>query len=238
VAYTSTVLSTSAKWVFALRWLFCVSISAVVLLCPCAAQKQSCTTVSPSSTQRLNGVTVHTVSLTALSEEGRAVKAHVLVPDADAPIPGIVFSHSAIHGLNSSADLLQFAMAIARAGAGSIVLDGTLNWETPAQTSRRPGTVMNCAAQYLVSHANIDLKRLAFAGPFEDQCGADPCRFEWFLDFGRPDDVESREITEDLLTVSRQSKVARRIQSSLHISEVKPEWLASEIHSPTKKSSE
>ena len=165
------------------------------------------------------------------------MQAHVLVPDADAPVPGIVFSHSAIHGLNRSADLLQFAMAIARAGAGSIVLDGTLNWEMPTQTSRRPGMVMNCASQYLVSHANIDRKRLAFAGPFEDQCGADPCQLAWFLDFGRPDDVESREITEDLLTVSRQSKVARRIQGSLHIPGVKPEWLAS-IHSPVKKSAE
>jgi hypothetical protein len=168
-------------------------------------------------------------------EENREpLKAHVLVSDADAPIPGIVFSHSAIHGLKSSANLLQFAMAIARAGAGSIVLDGTLNWEMPLQTSRRPGIVMNCVAQYLISHANIDLKRLAFAGPFEDQCGDDPCLLAWFLDFGRPDDVESREITEDLLTASRQSKVARRIQGSLHISEVKPEWLASEIPLPTK----
>ena len=164
------------------------------------------------------------------------------MPDANAPIPGIVFSHSAIHGLNGSADLLQFATAVARAGAASIVLDGTLNWEIPAQASRRPGAVMNCAAQYLVSHVNIDIKRLALAGPFEDDChGADPCWLStsyWFLDFGRAEDVDSREITEDLLTVSRQLKVARRAQSTLHLSEIKPEWLVPEINSAAKKSAE
>lgn len=47
-------------------------------------------------------------------EPSGEVGTSVVIPDIDMPVPGIVFSHSQIRGLNSSADLLRFARALAR----------------------------------------------------------------------------------------------------------------------------
>ncbi len=81
------------------------------------------TTVSIS-----NGIEARRVTIT---DNRTDYAATVFLPSSDKPTPGILFSHSAMKGTEGSADLLRFAYALARAGAASIVLDGTMSWNQP-----------------------------------------------------------------------------------------------------------
>src|SRR5271169_5165235 len=67
-----------------------------------------------------------TIQKVTVIEKSGKVEATVFIPDGDDSLPGIVFTHSAIHGPYDNADLLRFAWALARAGAASIVLDGAI----------------------------------------------------------------------------------------------------------------
>jgi hypothetical protein len=87
--------------------------------------------------ERSEGIAISRVSWIEPSGE---VGASVFIPDSSDSLPGIVFSHSAIHGAAANADLLGFAWALARAGATSIVLDGAIEWQTPNDESIRDPT--------------------------------------------------------------------------------------------------
>lgn len=199
----------------------------------CAAQFVPCKTSSDSTVGHYRQVTIQRVRFFEPTGE---VEASVLVPDSDAPVPGIVFSHSEILGTNEAADLRQFAFALARAGAASIILDGTIDWRIPNDASGRPPHLMACAGQWLLLHVKLDRHRLAHAGPTRHWGGGDtpfcvpgevPC---WpsgpWLNFGQTSPAEFRN-TEGMLTHEGRVSMARFAQDTLHLKEVNPEWLRS-----------
>jgi hypothetical protein len=213
----------------------CISI--LSLLPTCAAQKlHPCKFGGTSGVGHIEGITVQRL---AVIEKSGKVGATVFVPDGNEPLPGIVFSHSVIHGPNNDTDLLRFAWALARAGAASIVLDGAIDWQSPNDESIRPPEFQFCAGQWLLQHVNIDLTRAADAGNHmvgwidndvspcgvEVESGRAPCWPGGFwLDFGQIGDAESRN-TDEMLTLKGQMFMARAAQKRLKLKEVQPEWL-------------
>jgi hypothetical protein len=205
-------------------------------LATCTAQKPHVCRFSESSeVGRAEGVDIQRISV--IEPRGK-VKATVFVPAASEPVPGIVFSHSAIHGSSNDADLLRFALALARAGAASIVLDGTIDWQSPNDESIRPPEFQFCAGQWLMQHVNLDVTRTADAGNHKlgwidndvSPCGFDlegraPC---WpggmWLDFGQIGEAESRN-TNAMLTPQGRLRMAQFAQKHLKLKEIKPEWL-------------
>jgi hypothetical protein len=166
------------------------------------------------------------------------VEATVFIPDGSEPLPGIVFSHSAIHSPSNNTDLLRFAWALARAGAASIVLDGAIDWQSPNDDSIRPPEFQFCAGQWLFQHANLVLTRTADAGNHKvgwidndvTSCGLElsgkaRC---WpggmWLDFGQTGQAESRN-TDEMLTLGGQLRMAQFAQRHLKLKEVEPVWL-------------
>jgi len=200
----------------------------------CAAQFAPfapCKTSSGSTVAHSGQITIERVKIFEPTEE---VNATVLLPNSDMPVPGIIFSHSAILGTNGSADLRQFAWALARAGAASIILDGTIDWQVPNDDSGRAPHLMACAGQWLLLHAKLDRRRLAHAGPTQHWGGNDtpfclpgevPC---WhgglWLNFGQTSPAEFGN-TERMLTHEGRLSMARFAQRVLELKEVKPEWL-------------
>jgi hypothetical protein len=180
-------------------------------------------------------------------EPGSEVKATVFIPDGSEPLPGIVFSHSAIHGPSNDTDLLRFAWALARAGAASIVLDGVIDWQSPNDEAIRPPEFQFCAGQWLFQHANLDLTRTADAGNHKigwidndvTSCGLERSGKAWcwpggmWLDFGQTGQAESRN-TDKMLTFEGQLWMARFAQKYLRLKEVKPEWLAETAEPPSR----
>jgi hypothetical protein len=213
----------------------CISI--LSLLSTCAAQKlHPCKFGGTSGVGHIEGITVQRL---AVIEKSGKVGATVFIPDGNEPLPGIVFSHSAIHGPNNDTDLLRFAWALARAGGASIVLDGAIDWQSPNDESIRPPEFQFCAGQWLLQHVNIDLTRAADAGNHTvgwidsdvSHCGVEvesgkarcwPGGFQ--LDFGQIGDAESRN-TDEMLTLKGQMFMARAAQKRLKLKEVQPEWL-------------
>ena len=95
-----------------------------------------------------------------------------------------------IHGSSSDADLLRFAWVLARAGAASIVLDGTIDWLSPNDESIRSPEFQFCAGQWLLQHVNLDPMRAAGATTTEriagwncpEKRGAGPAECGWTSD--------------------------------------------------------
>jgi len=206
------------------------------LIATCTAQRlHACRFSGTSEVGHTQGVDVQRV---AVIEPNGEVKATVFIPDASEPLPGIVFSHSAIHGPSNDTDLLRFAWALARAGAASIVLDGAIVWQSPNDEAIRPPEFQFCAGQWLLQHVNLDLTRAADAGNHKvgwidndvSHCGVElsgkaRC---WpgglWLDFGQTGQAESRN-TDDMLTLEGQLRMAHVAQRYLKLKEVKAEWL-------------
>jgi hypothetical protein len=213
-----------------------LGITTFALLSTCAAQFRPCRFSEGSTTGCSEGITIRRVGLIEATGEFEAT---VFVPDSGAPLPGIVFSHAAIHGATGNTDLLRFALALARAGAASIVLDGTIEWQRPNDESGRAPHLMACAGQWLLLHAKLDRRRLANAGPQGGwgggetpfcQEGESPC---WppgpWLNFGQTSAAEFHN-TEDMLTLQGQLRMARFVQRHLKLKEIKPEWLTDTAH--------
>jgi hypothetical protein len=208
-----------------------VLVSAFASLC--SAQFVKCSTSTYSTIGHREQVTIRRV--TFLEPAGK-VGASVLVPDANAQVPGIVFSHSAILGSDGSTDLREFAWALARAGAASIILDGTIDWRIPNDDSERSPHLMACAGQWLLLHAKLDRERLAEAGPDRLWGGGDtphcmsgevPCWLgRLWLNFGQTSPAEFRN-TESMLTREGQQSMAEFAARALHLKDVMPEWFLS-----------
>jgi hypothetical protein len=202
----------------------------------CAAQFAPfvpCKTSSASTVGHYEQIAIERVKIFESSDE---VEATVLFPNSDVPVPGIIFSHSAILGPNGSADLRQFAWSLARAGAASIILDGTIDWQVPNDNSGRAPHLMACAGQWLLLHAKLDRRRLAHAGPTRHWGGNDtpfclpgevPCWLgRLWLNFGQTSPAEFGN-TERMLTPEGRLGMAQFAQDALHLKEVNPEWLLS-----------
>jgi len=222
---------------------FCIGLLVVTLLlvCTCPAQLAPfapCKFGKASTIGHADGITEQRVSFFEPSGEAGA---SIFVPDSQVPVPGIIFSHSAIRGVSGNADLLRFAFALARAGAASIVLDGTIDWQTPNDESERPPHLMACAGQWLLLNAKLDPKRLAHAGPDRQWGGGDtpfclqgesPC---WhprlWINFGQTSPAELVN-TNAMLTPAGRLRHAQFVQQHLKLKEINPEWLAAEIAVP------
>jgi hypothetical protein len=212
----------------------CITI--LLLLATCAAQRHQCNFSGTSDVGHFEGISVQRL---AVIEKSGKVGATIFIPDGDEPLPGLVFSHSAIHGPDSNADLLHFAWALARAGAASMVLDGVIDWQSgPNDDSIRPREFQFCAEQWLFQHVNLDLHRLADAGNSKggwvptavNHCGVEisgkaRC---WpggmWLGLGQTTDVESRN-TNLMLTLKGQMFMAEWAQKHLSLKEIESEWL-------------
>ena len=202
----------------------------------CSAQIASfvpCKTEESSEVGHRDGITIRRVTVVEATEK---IGATVLVPESDAPLPAIIFSHSEILGADASANLRQFAWALALAGAASIMLDGTIDWRVPNDDSERPPHLMACAGQWLLLHGKLDGHRLALAGPNRHWGGGDtpfclpgevPC---WhpalWVNFGQTSPSEFAN-TEGMLKPEGRLSIAQFAQRHLRLREVKPEWLLS-----------
>jgi hypothetical protein len=212
---------------------FFLRLSALILAftATCLAEFVPCKFGQSSIVSHSDGITEQIVTF---SEPSGEHSAKVFIPDSENAVAGIVFSHSAIRGINRSADLARFAKALARAGAASIILDGTIEWETPNDQQKRDPHLMACAGQWFLLNAHLDRQRLAVAGPHSGwgggntpfcQVGESPC---WppgpWLNFGQTSPAEFAN-TESMLTIEGQLRMTRFAQRTLHLREVQREWL-------------
>jgi len=86
--------------------------------------------------------------------------ATAFIPDGDGELPGALFSHSSIHGSGTDANLTSFAWALAKAGVAAIVIDRTIQWQSPINESVPDPHLLACAGRWLVIHARlVDGKR-------------------------------------------------------------------------------
>jgi len=177
-----------------------------------------------------DGVTVRVISFQGPFGK---LTAHAFLPDTAESVAGIVFSHSSIQYADSLTDLLPFARAMARAGAASIMIDGTIDWRTPNDDSKRPWEEVSCAAQWLTANANLDGNRLAFGGPITEMwdpfcpvLGAKTCAGQsWFyFNFGSTTGSHGISTTELMKTPQGQLRLAEMPQGFL-LKPVKLEWL-------------
>jgi hypothetical protein len=204
-----------------------VAFSALALTC--AAQFAPCKSSPPSVGEHRDGVMGSTLNF---YEPSGSVLAHVFVPDATVAVPGIVFSHSVIRAANARTDLLLFARGLARAGAASIVLDGTIEWQTPNDDSKQAYHLTACAGHWLLQNVNVDQQRLAQAGPgawvgsggyYCLEGEPQPCYQGSWLNFGLTSDAEFRN-TEKMLTAEGRLEMARWTQHALSLKEIDPHW--------------
>ena len=195
----------------------------------CAGQFAPCKVSRPSTLDHRDGITE--LRLSFLEPSGPQ-EAHVFMPDSDTPIPGIVFSHSSIHRANTRVDLLRFARGLALAGAASIILDGTIEWETPNDNSKQPYHLIACASHWLLENVDVDRQRLAQAGPgawvgtggYFCLEGESPCYGgRAILNFGETTNSEFRN-TEKMLTRAGRLEMAQWTQRELNLKEINPEW--------------
>jgi len=184
-----------------------------------------------STVGHADGISFQRVSFT---EAGGVIGATVLIPDSKTPVPGIIFSHSAIHGPQNSVDLTRVALALARAGAASIILDGTIEWLTPNDEHWRDPHAMACAGQWLLLNAELDRNRLAIVGTVGKWGGGNtplclpgerPC---WqpsggVVGFGQASPAEWYN-TDAMLTFKGRLHMAEFAQKHLHLAKLKPEW--------------
>ena len=204
----------------------------------CLAQSSPTCEAAPAVTiDDREGVTVETLSFRGSFGKRTA---HVFIPETAEPVAGVAFSHSSIQYADSLTDLLPFARAVARAGAASVMLDGTIDWHTPNDDAKRPVTEVNCAAQWLMANANLDLDRLAMGGPikledpserlpFCPEPDRQPCGQPWvYVGFGWANPIEI-DVTELMKTPQGQLQVTRLLTDTFHLKEVQLEWLLENV---------
>jgi hypothetical protein len=154
-------------------------------------------------------------------EDSQKVNATVFVPPTLDPKPsGVLFSHSAIRGPSSEADLLALAKELAAKGIASITLDGVIEWESANDKYVRSPHLMACAGQWLLQHVPLNRKKLAIAGPIGQwgyldtpRCmpGESPCwQGSCLMNFGDAAPADAAN-TDDMLTEAGK----RRLVSSL-----------------------
>jgi hypothetical protein len=118
----------------------------LALASTCTAQFPSCNADAGSTVDHRDGITVRRVSF--VGPTGK-IGASVFIPDSGAPVPGIIFSHSVVRESARRADVLHFAWALTRAGAASLVFDGTLESHISNDELTPSKHLMACAGQWL-----------------------------------------------------------------------------------------
>jgi hypothetical protein len=208
----------------------------------CVAQTEPvCKATSAVKIDDREGVTFKTVSFQGPLGP---LSAYVFLPDTEESVAGIAFSQSAIQYSDSRTDLRPFARALARAGAASIMVDGTIPWPMPNDDAKRPMAELACAADWLLANANLDVHRLAIGGPIKTDgpiriedapfCpGSDkqPCANPvWYINFGWAGPHEIR-YTEMMKTPQGQLRylLIPNFPKALGLKEVRLEWLMESV---------
>jgi len=208
----------------------CLLAFAVITVPSVAQSEKPCVAGLAATLSDRDRVTTKTVSFTG---SFGTLTAHVFLPDTAEQVPGIAFSYSSIQYPDSLTDLLPFARALARAGAASIMIDGTIDWHTPNDDFKRPWKEYNCAAQWLMANANLDRERLAIGGPikFENEpspfCPSqskDPCQPWIYVNYGF-DDPNAIRATKLMKTPQSQLHITAGLTSDFHLNEVQLAWL-------------
>lgn len=131
--------------------------------------------IQPGATKDFEGVKIH--DLTYASPKGGRVPAYLVVPAGKGPYAGIVHQH---YGLGDRSEFVPEALALARAGAISLLIDATFirpaPWTRPggfgdfaqpeaSRDSIVQGVIdLRRGVDLLVSRADIDPKRIGFVG--------------------------------------------------------------------------
>ncbi|HYM78413.1 MAG TPA: hypothetical protein VE377_20735 [Candidatus Dormibacteraeota bacterium] len=212
-------------------WACLLALPLIATTCTAQSDKP-CVAGRVATLSDRDGVTTKTVSFTG--KFGR-VTAHVFLPDTAEPVPGIAFSYSSIQYEDSLTDLRPFARALARAGAASIMLDGTIDWHTPNDDFKRPWAEFNCAAKWLMASANLDPERLAIGGPIQFGHELPFCPSEtertcdpWiYVNYGWDDPMAIRA-TKLMKTPHSQLHVTNMVTGGFHLKDVELAWLLEE----------
>jgi len=114
------------------------------------------------------------------------------------------------------------------------MIDGTIDWRTPSDDSKRPWQEVSCAAaQWLMANANVDGQRLAFGGPMTEGgdpfcpgLGAEACGGQaWFyFDFGSTSVPHGVSVTELMKTPQGQLRLTE-LPGGFRLKPVQLEWL-------------
>src|SRR5262249_37075873 len=138
----------------------------------CTAEFRPCKFTSASSAGR------HTEDVAVLRagivEDSGETEATILIPHNEVPLPGVLISHSSIHGPTSSTDLLRFAWALARGAVAVVICTGILEWDLPRDELGRDPHLMACAGQLLLLNARLDRHKLLVVGTQGRWGGGDP----------------------------------------------------------------
>jgi hypothetical protein len=222
------------------------SLSAVILLLAISAvasdktKDQVCSNTGAVTVEHRGKVTVQTISFLDVSpiapaEKREIVKAHIYVPDGDGPFPFILFSHSAIHSSKGTADLLPYAFGMARAGAASIVLDRTIQWEPYDEAANKKASVMDCASHWMVDHVkyNGHFETVGNYGQYwqrlHARCSGLPCGDA--VGIGWHASAEQAN-TESFLSEKDYLQAARFLTRDLKLS-IDPSWFHFELRADT-----
>jgi hypothetical protein len=118
------------------------------------------------------------VETVTLSTPTGKMTAHVYMPAMSRHVAGVVFSHSRVKYQDGTTDLLPLASRVSKAGAAVIVVDRTLVWPIQGGDTNRDGGIYTIAAlRWLLSNADVDTTRCAYAGPmFRDPKDPDRLR--------------------------------------------------------------
>src|SRR5262249_34339993 len=134
--------------------------------------------------------------------------------------------------------------ALARAGAASIMLDGTIDWRTPNDDSKRRWNQVRCEMQWLIANASLNLESLAIGGPISWNADSySPvcpprvqklCYEPWiYVNFGWNSPIEVRT-TEWMKTPQGQLKMTPLVTGSFHLKDVQLSWLVENPAVPAK----
>lgn len=206
----------------------------LALLATCAAQFRPCKFSDTATVDHIEGIVVQRLTITELSGSFGAT---AFLPDSDSNRRGALFSHSAIHGNEANANLLKFALALARAGVAIILLDGAIEWLIPNDNSIRDPHLMACAGQWLTLAAHLDNDTsfshllVGTQGRWGGgdtpicQLGERPCFHpQNWIGLGQTGMAESGN-TNQMLTVEGVQLHAEWARRHLNLKEIRPEWL-------------
>jgi hypothetical protein len=179
-----------------------------------------------------DGISTYAVEFSDLRENAveKRVTAHAYLPPVmQSEVPGIVATHSAIHKSDTVTDLTPVMRALARAGAATIVLDRTIQWDPLDDAANRDESVYSCAVDWLVQHAKLAPGRLMQAGPPQPgRVWVTRDGIGWpngsVLNFGTTNAADNLN-TEMLITREGQIRQAAWVTTVLHLRPIDPAWL-------------
>jgi hypothetical protein len=185
------------------------------------AQSGSCQLGKVSTLGHADGVALQRINFTGADE---GVGATVFMPTTKRDeIPDVVISHSAVVGNNTKADMLKFALALARAGAAVIVIDGTFVSPGSLDGAQSTRHLTACAGEWLQQKTKADHNHIALVAPeayWSGWTGGEP--WSPYVGVGFP----QRSNARDPLIMEDFRSSADSLQHWLGLNEIDSEWLA------------